>query len=261
VPMRHLLLGTLPVCLALGCGTSPDRTPDAAEANRLTWIGHAGFEIVSHGGTRVLIDPWVSDNPAVPPAYADTIRYSAPSTRPAVIVVTHPHGDHDADVARLARMSGARVVATGDHLQQMKIPDDQQLSINIGGVQQVGDVTIHAVPAMHSVEPGRALGYVLRFRDGRSLYHTGDTWAFSDMALIEEYFHPTVLLVASGGGRAGQDPATAAKVARTYFRAQIVIPMHYGSLPPPFATREQVTAAFGDDPPVRLITPGMEISF
>jgi L-ascorbate metabolism protein UlaG (beta-lactamase superfamily) len=49
----------------------------------------------------------------------------------------------------------------------------------------VGDVEIHAVPAMHSSTPGRALGYVLRFADGRTLYHTGDTWVFGDMALIQ----------------------------------------------------------------------------
>jgi L-ascorbate metabolism protein UlaG (beta-lactamase superfamily) len=223
-------------------------------------MGHAGFEIVSPGGTRVLIDPWISGNPAVPAAYADTTRYTAPATRPHAILVTHPHRDHDGDVPRLARLSGAQVVATGDHLERMKIPDERQLSINIGGSQRVGDVVIHAVPAMHSVEPGRALGYVLRFSDSRTLYHSGDTWAFGDMALIDRFFHPTIVLLAAGGGRAGQDPATAAVVARTYFSARIVIPMHYGSIPPPFATREEVTAAFRADPRVRQPAPGTELS-
>ena len=52
----------------------------------------------------------------------------------------------------LARVSGAQVVATGDHIEKMKIPEGRYLSINIGGVQRVGDVEIRAVPAMHSVE-------------------------------------------------------------------------------------------------------------
>ncbi len=245
----------------LACNSSPDRTSNAPEAIRLTWIGHAGFEIVSPGGTRVLIDPWILGNSAVPAAYADTARYAAPASRPAAILVTHAHGDHDGDVPTLARLSGARVVATGDHLEKMKIPEGRYLSINIGGMQRVGDIEIHAVPAMHSVEPGRAVGYVLRFRDGRTLYHSGDTWAFGDMALIERFFQPDILLLAAGGGRAGQNPATAAEVARTYFRPQVVIPMHYGSLPPPFASREEVTAAFGTDPPIRQATPGTELTF
>ncbi len=235
--------------------------PSAPPPIRLTWLGHAGFEIVSPGGTRLLIDPWISGNAAVPSGYGDTARYASPATRPAAILVTHPHGDHAGDAPTLARVSGAQVVATGDHLERMKIPEGRYLSINIGGVQRVGDVEIHAVPAMHSVEPGRALGYVLRFADGRTLYHSGDTWAFGDMALIERFFHPTILLLAAGGGRAGQDPATAAFVARTYFSPRIVIPMHYGALPPPFATRDEVIDAFGANPRLRLATPGEELSF
>jgi L-ascorbate metabolism protein UlaG (beta-lactamase superfamily) len=256
---KQLLAASVVLCVVLTGTGSPGHTQGAPAPIRLTWIGHAGFEIVSPGGTRVLIDPWISGNRMVPAAYADTTRYAAPATRPAAILVTHPHADHDGDVPTLARLSGAQVVATGDHLQKMKIPEGRYLSINIGGVQEVGDVEIHAVPAMHSVEPGRALGYVLRFPDGRTLYHSGDTWAFGDMALIERFFHPTILLLAAGGGRAGQDPATAAMVARTYFRARVVIPMHYGSLPAPFASREEVAAAFGSDPRVRLPTPGTEL--
>ena len=41
---------------------------------------------------------------------------------------------------------------------------------------------------MHSSDPGgRPLGFVLTFSDGRTLYHTGDTWIFGDMALIQEH--------------------------------------------------------------------------
>lgn len=260
---RSSLPGGLWLSVALACGGSPGGVlPAPAPAPiRLTWLGHAGFEIVSPGGTRLLIDPWIAGNAALPPGYGDTARYAAPATRPAAILVTHPHGDHAGDAPALARVSGAQVVATGDHLEQMQIPEGHYLSINIGGMQQVRDVEIHAVPAMHSVEPGQALGYVLRFSGGRTLYHSGDTWAFGDMALIERFFHPTILLLAAGGGRAGEDPATAAFVARTYFNPQVVIPMHYGALPPPFATLEDVVAAFGADPRLRLATPGVELSF
>ena len=38
-------------------------------------------------------------------------------------------------------------------------------------------------------------------------------WAFGDMALIERFFHPAILLLAAGGGRAGGDPATAAELS------------------------------------------------
>ena len=70
-----------------------------------------------------------------------------------------------------------------------------------------GDVTVHVVPAVHSSDPGgRPLGFVLEFADGRTLYHTGDTWVFGDMALIEELYHPNILLFGVGGGPYTQDP-------------------------------------------------------
>lgn len=229
---------------------------------RVTWLGHAGFEVVSPGGTRLLIDPWIGENPATPAVFRDSARYAAPATRPAAILATHAHGDHDADVARLARVSGAMVVASGDHLEALKIPDGHYLPINVGGAQRVGDVEVRAVPAVHSVSPGHALGYVLRFADGRSLYHSGDTWVFGDMALVEQLYHPAIVLLASGGGRGGEDPATAALAARTYFpSARAVVPMHWGALPPPFATEAEVRRAFAGEPRLRMPAPGAEMRF
>jgi L-ascorbate metabolism protein UlaG (beta-lactamase superfamily) len=249
------------VLLALGvAGATPGIAPGDAPPIRVRWLGHAAFEVVSPGGTRLLLDPWLLENPSTPAAYKDTTYWARAETRPHAILVTHPHGDHDADAPLLARVSGAKVVAVGDHIERMQIPEGQYLSINVGGVQRVGDVGIHAVPAMHSSTPGRAIGYVLRFADGRSLYHTGDTWVFGDMALIERFFHPTVILLAAGGGRAGQDPATAAFAVRAYFKPQAVVPMHYGALPG-FATESDVRAAFQGDRLVRLLRPGEEASF
>lgn len=260
---RHVntfhVAAALVAATALGAARPVD--PAAPVPIRVRWLGHAAFEIVSPGGTRLLIDPWLVTNPSAPELYKDTTRWARPEARPAAILVTHSHPDHAGDVPLLARLSGAKVVATGDHLEAMGIAEEQYLSINIGGVQQVGDVSIHAVPAMHSSEPGRALGYVLRFADGRTLYHTGDTWVFGDMELIERLFHPTVILIAAGGGRAGENPETAAFAVRTYFRPQAIVPMHYGALPPPFATEAEVRAAFKGDRRLTMLTPGEERSF
>jgi L-ascorbate metabolism protein UlaG (beta-lactamase superfamily) len=249
------MLSFTPILYALGLIGESLADPPAI---RVRWLGHAAFEIVSPGGTRLVIDPWIRENPAAPAAYKDTTYWARPSIRPHAILVTHPHGDHDGDAPLLARVSGAKVVAVGDHIEKMGIPEGQYLSINIGGMQRVGDVEVHAVPAMHSSTPGRAIGYVLRFSDGRTLYHTGDTWLFGDMALIERFFHPAIILLAAGGGRAGQSPEAAAFALRTYFKPRVVIPMHYGSLPG-FATENDVRAAFRGDRRVRLIVPGEEL--
>jgi L-ascorbate metabolism protein UlaG (beta-lactamase superfamily) len=241
-------------------------TASAMETDRreatvsVTWLGQAAFEIVSPGGTRLLIDPWVFGNPQTPAPYNDTAHWTRPGASPAAILATHAHPDHDGDVPRLAKLTGARVVATGDHLEAMQIPDSKMLSINLGGVQRVGDVEINAVPAMHSSTPGRALGYVLRFSDGRTLYHTGDTWVFGDMELIARFFRPTAILMAAGGGRAGQDPEAAAFAVRRYFKPRLIVPMHFGS-GAGFATEADVRAAFRGDPRLRVVAPGQETRF
>ena len=48
------------------------------------------------------------------------------------------------------------------------------------------------------------------FSDGRTLYHTEETWIFGDMALIQEIYRPNIILLNAGGGPYTEDPKTAA---------------------------------------------------
>jgi L-ascorbate metabolism protein UlaG (beta-lactamase superfamily) len=76
------------------------------------------------------------------------------------------------------------------------LPRDQLETVNVGDQVTAGDVKIHVVPAMHSGEPsGRPVGYVLEFADARTLYDEGDTWIFGDMSLIQEFYHPNIILM------------------------------------------------------------------
>jgi L-ascorbate metabolism protein UlaG (beta-lactamase superfamily) len=221
---------------------------------KLTWIGHAAFEIVSPGGVRIWIDPWLFDNPAAGPDWKDVGKLVA--RKPDVILVTHAHIDHAASVATLARLTGAKIVAPIEHLRALLIDEAQQTNMNVGGELTIGDVTIAAVPAMHSAEPGgRPLGFVLQLPGGRTIYHTGDTGVFGDMALIEEMYHPTIVLLACGGAQSGMDPKQAAFALHKYFHPRLVIPMHFGTFPP-LASAADVRASLGRDPHVRLLAPG-----
>ena len=79
--------------------------------------------------------------------------------------------------------------------------------MNKGGSQKVGEVTVTMTHAVHScgildegkiVYGGEAAGYVLRFADNRALYFAGDTNVFSDMALIEQLYHPELAFLPIG---------------------------------------------------------------
>jgi L-ascorbate metabolism protein UlaG (beta-lactamase superfamily) len=195
---RHATPAFLAVAIA-GGALLPDRADPPAI--RVRWLGHAAFEIVSPGGTRLLIDPWLLENPSTPARHKDTTRWARPDARPSAILATHPHSDHDGDVPLLARVSGAKVVATGD------------------------------------------------------------TWVFGDMALIERFFHPWVILLATGGGRAGEDPEVAAFAVRAYFKPRAIVPMHYGTSVVPFASEAEVRAAFRGDRRFQVLAPGEDKSF
>lgn len=70
---------------------------------KLTWLGHATFKLETPGGKTVLIDPWVAGNPSCPED-----QKSFPQVD--VMLVTHAHFDHIADVIPLAKQHDPKVV-------------------------------------------------------------------------------------------------------------------------------------------------------
>ena len=232
--------------------------PVAKNDIQITWLGHAAFEIVSASGTRILIDPFLKDNPATPAEFKNLTRY-----KPNFILVTHSHGDHMGDAIEIAKAAKAKLVTVNfpSLFQKENLPEELIQTINVGGTIPLAELKVHVVPAMHGSEPsGRPVGFVVEFPDGRSVYHQGDTWIFGDMALIQEFYHPTIILMNVGGKAYGQSPEVALLAINRYFKPQIIIPMHYASLPT-LSTAAEVRAAIGKDRRVQFMKPGETSSF
>jgi L-ascorbate metabolism protein UlaG (beta-lactamase superfamily) len=229
-------------------------SPNEKKTISITWLGHAAFEIVSPGGTHLLIDPFLTKNPATPAEYKDLTRY-----HPNYILVTHSHGDHLGDAVELAKLSTAKLVSVmmlDTFVTKGGLSREQIEIVNVGDQVMAGDMKIHVVPAMHSSEPsGRPVGYVLEFDDGRSLYDEGDTWIFGDMSLIQEFYHPSIILMGCGAVADGQYARMAWLALNRYFKPQIVIPMHYGALPGS-STEADIRAVVGSDARVKFMKPG-----
>lgn len=256
------LLKSIVFLLVLAIAPSPTQTTVNANKRpkeiQITWLGHAAFEIVSSGGTRILIDPFLKENPATPAEFKDLSRY-----KPNYILVTHSHGDHLGDAIEIAKASKAKIVAVNMPAVYQKggLPDELVQTINVGGTVSLSDLKVHVVPAMHGSEPsGRPVGFVVEFSDGRSVYHQGDTWIFGDMALIQEFYHPNIILMNVGGKAYGQSPEVALLAVNRYFKPQIIIPMHYASLPT-LSTEAEVRAAIGKDKRVQFMKPGQTKMF
>jgi L-ascorbate metabolism protein UlaG (beta-lactamase superfamily) len=244
------------LALVAAAGMPASLAAQATKPIAVRWLGHAAFEITSAGGTKILIDPFLSGNPSTPDSLRNLARY-----KPAAILVTHSHSDHSLDAKAIATSSGAMVISSNDWVTTLGLPASQSMGGNVGGTFKVGDVTVHLVPAMHSSEPaGRPLGFVLEFADGRTLYHTGDTWLFGDMALIQEMYHPNIILLCVGGGPYTQDPAAARREVAKYFKPSVIVPIHYATFPG-LATEAQVRAAFAGDKRLNVMKVGETKNF
>jgi L-ascorbate metabolism protein UlaG (beta-lactamase superfamily) len=226
---------------------------------KLQWLGHAAFQITSPGGTVVLIDPWISKNPSTPQHLKDITRY-----HPDAIILSHSHADHVGDALTIAKSNQVKIISarmTAVYPASV-LPDSLQTIFNVGGTVTVGDIKISCVPAMHSSDfGGRPIGIVLSFTNGEVIYHTGDTWIFGDMALIQEFYKPTIILLTVGGGAFVQDAATARTAIKKYFKPKFILPMHYGEEPFNLATEKQVKTVFKNDKRIIFIQPGEERNF
>ncbi|HUJ60841.1 MAG TPA: metal-dependent hydrolase [Kofleriaceae bacterium] len=214
-----------------------------ADKTKVTWFGHSAFRIDTPGGKVILIDPWIT-NPSNPTGKDDLAKL----TKVDLILVTHGHFDHVGDATQIAKATKARLVATFDLgnaiVGTMGYPKDQfgfDTGGNVGGTIEVlgGEVAITFVPAVHSSgigtdpmheqyggEPG---GFVIAIKGGPTIYHTGDTDEFGDMALIGKY-NKIDLMLACIGDHFTMGPERAADAVRLVHPRQVV-PMHFGTFP------------------------------
>ena len=198
----------------------------------ITWLGHSTFLLRTPGGKRVLIDPWLADNPACPDGMKKPSKLD-------LILVSHGHADHMDDLVSVARETGAPVVAAFELCDWLGRKGISNLApMNKGGSHQVTGLRITMTDARHSsgyvdngqmIYMGEPAGYVIALEDGIVLYFAGDTSLFGDMRLIGEMHKPDIAFLPIGD-RFTMGPAAAAK-ACAMLGVRQVVPMHWGTFP------------------------------
>ncbi len=203
----------------------------------ITWLGHATVYLVTNGGTRILVDAWIDNNPACPPEWHNNIRTLGID----VILLTHGHIDHSLDVAPLYRDTGARVVCQYDVIEWLTYQDVAPESIermNKGGTIRIGDTRITMTTAQHSSNwptaagrrvLGTEVGYILRVDNDVTVYAAGDTTVMADMAILADLYAPDIAILPIGD-RYTMGPYEAA-YALKLLRTAYVLPIHYQTFP------------------------------
>jgi L-ascorbate metabolism protein UlaG (beta-lactamase superfamily) len=229
---------------------------------KLTWLGHAAFRIETPKGTTIYIDPWVMQNPMTPEVEKDVKRCD-------IMLCTHGHFDHIGDALSIARKHNSKVVGIFELCTWMgKKGVNQILPMNKGGTQQVGEIRVTMVHAIHScgiqdddgsiIYGGEACGYVVEFENRVKLYHAGDTAVFGDMALIRDLYAPEIACLPIGD-HFTMSPREAS-YACSLLRPRSVIPMHFGTFPLLKGTPTELKKLVADmDVEVVELKPGQTI--
>ncbi|MFF3255840.1 MBL fold metallo-hydrolase [Actinacidiphila glaucinigra] len=159
-----LLPGTLPTAAA---APAVRRAAPAAGGATFRWLGAAGWRIDVSGRT-VLFDPYVTRFPTglFTGAFDRATRLCTDEAavrervgRPELVLVSHSHWDHLADVPYIAASTGARVVGTETtyHLLVALGVDPAQISVVKGGeVLDFDGIVVEVVASLHSRNKQRA---------------------------------------------------------------------------------------------------------
>jgi L-ascorbate metabolism protein UlaG (beta-lactamase superfamily) len=197
----------------------------------ITWLGHSAFRIVTDENLKILIDPFISNNPACD---VEVEELSAD-----VICVTHGHTDHFGDTMEIANRTGALIVCNHEISVYLSKQGFETIGMNMGGSVQVQDIVITMVNSTHSSDMdfieevgagGSAGGFIIELENGRKIYHAGDTGVFGDMrTVIRDVYRPDIAMLPIGD-RYTMGPFEAA-IAAEWLDPEIIIPMHYNTYP------------------------------
>lgn len=227
---------------------------------QMQWFGQSAFKLTTPGGKVILIDPWITKNPVTPQPLKDLDKLG----KIDVILVTHGHGDHLGDALEISKKNNAPIWGPAGMDQELAsigaLPANLVPRMNEGGtIEPVPGVKIRQVHAEHSSEmiikdpatgketsypAGEPVGFIIKFDDGFTIYHMGDTGLFEDMKFYGEHYKPDLLLIPIGGHYV-MDPKDAAFATKEWIKPKMALPMHYGTNPYLVGTPAEYKAALG----------------
>jgi L-ascorbate metabolism protein UlaG (beta-lactamase superfamily) len=164
---------------------------------RIRFHGVAAYEIVTRAGLRILLDPFLDDNPGAPARHDSFDKVD-------LVVVSHAAVDHMGDTEQIARRYGCPVICGGEvkaYLTAKGIPAEQIRATTWGIRVRVAGIEVQPLECHHWSQirlpngdfiSGVPMAFIVYADEGVRFYHYGDTAIFSDMKLEGELYAPTI---------------------------------------------------------------------
>jgi L-ascorbate metabolism protein UlaG (beta-lactamase superfamily) len=197
---------------------------------KITWFGHSCFRIET-GKSVLLIDPFLKGSPTF---QKSGVSFETATKGVTHVALTHGHDDHIGDAGEICKATGAPLLANYELALHLNPKGAEKLEpMNTGGTVYTADFDLTLVNALHSsssggVYLGNPNGIVVTSKEGRTVYHMGDTDMFGGMELIAEFHKPDVGIVPIGD-RFTMGAKSAAFACKKFFSFKTILPCHYGT--------------------------------
>lgn len=208
----------------------------------IRFFGAAAYEITAPNNIKILIDPWLEENPVTPVKVKDLEQVD-------LLLVTHGAVDHLGDACRIAKKFNSRVICGPDTKARMLaegVAPERVLAIAWGMAVDALGINVRPVESRHwsmtTLPDGRTavglpLGMIVTTEPGVRIWNGGDTALFSDLKLIGELYRPNIGLMhvtlpipmEADGMRVvtGELTPYEAVLATQWLGLEYVLPMHY----------------------------------
>lgn len=214
-------------------------------STRIRFLGIAAYEIITRDGRRILLDPFLDENPGSPVKHDSFAKVD-------LVVVSHAAIDHFGDTEAIMRRYGCPVVCGGEvkaFLLAKGLPASQIRATTWGIRVEVAGIEIQPLECHHwsqltmpdgSFASGVPIAFIVYPDDGVRFYHYGDTAIFSDLKLQAELYKPTIgcigianpqeilsRFVAAGRIMTAEMSPEEGAIAAQWLGLDTVLPCHY----------------------------------
>lgn len=193
---------------------------------KLRYFSHSSFQITTDDNKKIVIDPFLDDNPTSP-VKSDEVDAD-------YIILTHAHGDHLGDSFKIAERTKPLFICVNELADCCASKGYEAHNMHIGGAYNFDFGRVKFTIAHHgSKSPdgqymGEPAGVIITI-DNKNIYHAGDTALFYDMKLIGEmnYIDYMILPIGDNFTMGIEDAVKAVELTSP----DVAIPMHYNTFP------------------------------